>query len=204
MKYLDTVNTWRTNVTGTIGPTGATIQDSFFIIPSGTGATQRIGRKVTVKSLMIRMTIERYPIKDVVANTNAYTADTLRVIVALDRQTNGLAPVISDLLASTQYQSYNSLVNKGRFTVLWDNVYTLNDTGVGSDGTNVYTPGIEINVTFMKKLNLPIEYSGTNGTVDEIRSNNICMFAISKLAGSSSTIPDIYLNWTARVRYADM
>lgn len=215
LKYLDDEGSSSTDgsipTTGK-GPLGWTVKSSFFVIPNGTGATERIGRKVTIKSLMIRYQITRDTSWVLATDTptlikQGTTSDTVRIIIALDRQTNGQAADISMLLADLDFHSYNSLVNKGRFTVLSDNVYTLNPTGISSDGTTLFIPPITINATFMKKLNLPIEYSGTTGAIGEIKSNNIVCFAITQYAGSPSTTgtyPNITINWKSRTRFADM
>ncbi len=158
----------------TIATNGTISQASCNIIVQGTSESQRIGRKCTLRSINWRFNI-RLPEGTAVTTTS----DTIRVIVYLDKQTNGAAAAVTDILESDDFQSFNNLSNKSRFRTLMDRTYDLN-TDLSGDGTTVDSPRLNMNDSFFKKINTPIEYDSTTGAITEQRSNNIGVLLLSK------------------------
>ncbi len=160
----------------TIATNGTIVEDSCNVIAEGNGEEERIGRKVTLRSINWRFNI-RLPEGTAVTTTS----DTVRVIVYLDKQTNGATAAVTDLLESDNYQSFNNLANKSRFRTLMDRTYDLN-TDLSGDGTTVDSPRFNINDSFFKKINIPIEYdnTATTGAISTQRSNNIGVLLLSK------------------------
>nr|APC94133.1 putative viral capsid protein [uncultured marine virus] len=115
----------------------------------------------------------------------------------VDKQCNGATAAVTDLFESNDWQSFRNLANTGRFSILLDKMVTLNYMNLASDGdTFVSATNINKDYTFFKKCNIPIEYSGTDGAIGEIRSNNIgvCIFSNNGVAGFGSKI---------RLRFSD-
>ncbi len=158
----------------TIATNGTIAQASINIIAQGVTEVQRIGRKCTLRSINWRFNI-RLP--EGVAVTT--TSDTVRVIVYLDKQTNGAAAGVTDILETDDYQSFNNLANKSRFRTLMDRTYDIN-SDLSGDGTTVDSPRFNMNDSFFKKINIPIEYDATTGAITEQRSNNVGVLLLSK------------------------
>ncbi len=156
---------------------GGTVEPSINLIAQGVTESQRIGRKCTIRSIGWRwqMTI---PERDAAATPGQ--GSTLRMILFQDKQANGATAAVTDLLESADFQSFNNLVNKGRFRTLMDKTVTINYMGLGSDGAGVVSQGLQIrHGTFFKECNIPVEFDSTTGAITEIRSNNIGVLLIS-------------------------
>ena len=69
------------------------------------------------------------------ASSSVVSADEVRVILYLDKQTNGAAAGITDILESDDFQSFNNLANKSRFRTLMDRTYDYNTPSAAGDGT---------------------------------------------------------------------
>lgn len=188
LKFLDT-----SKAETTVANTGTILNTSLCVIPQDGTESGRVGRKVTAKSLMIR---GEYTMA---APTDVGATDALcRFIVYHDKQTNGAAAGVTDILETAAYQSFNNLANKGRFRILCDKKMNLQAQGAAASGAG-YTFG-EQRKGFEKylKLNLPLEYdnSATTGAITTQRSNNIGVLAIS-VGGV------MQITYTARLRYTD-
>ncbi len=158
----------------TIASNGTITQDSVNKIAQGVTEVQRIGRKCILRSINWRFNI-RLP--EGVATTT--TADTVRVLLYLDKQANGAAATVTNILETDNYQSFNNLANKSRFRTLMDRTYDMN-TDLSGDGTTVDSPRFNINDTLFKNLAIPIEFDSTTGAITEIKSNNIGVLLLSK------------------------
>lgn len=153
-----------------VAPNG-TITGSIINIAQGVTESQRIGRKCTIRSMHWQASLT-LPGANGAASPPA--SDRVRVIVYLDRQCNGAAAAIGDILALNIIDSFRNLANQGRFQLLHDKFYPLNYQTLSSDNAGTQDACTLIkNFSFYKKLNIPIEYSGTTGAIGEIRSNNI-------------------------------
>lgn len=103
-------------------------------IVQGDDATSRDGRKVSMVSSMMRYDVE---------GLAAGSSRGFRVIVLIDKQSNGVSPVAADILtAPSNVRSPLTLDFKERFRVIHDNFSSLGkgDFDLNSNGT-VYVPG---------------------------------------------------------------
>jgi len=178
-------------INGTIFLNGSA-EATLLRIAQGTGESQRIGRKVTIRSINWRFNITL-----IGTTALASTSDSVRIILYLDKQTNGAAAAITDILESDNFQSFNNLANKARFRTLMDRTYDMTTQSGG--GTITTTDGygeVSINDTLFKKVNLPIEFNSTAGAIAELRSNNINVLLLSS---SGRCIFDSKM----RLRYSD-
>lgn len=184
LKFLDTAFTTTTvPVVGTITLTSANL------IAQGTGESQRIGRKATIVALSVRYVVQIKP----TTNSNN-TDDGLRLIVYHDKQANGAAPAVTDILKTADYLSYNNLANKDRFVTLKDDFTDMHSMAGGGSTATFGEVGITKQVHL--RCNIPVEFSGTAGLLAEVRSNNIGILAISDSA-------DVSLEGLIRIRYSD-
>lgn len=172
-------------------PDAGLITDSINKIVQGVKESERIGRKVTLRSINWRFNIELQSTTD-----KNKVNHSVRVILFLDKQCNGATAAVNDILEFADWQSFNNLANKSRFRTLMDRTYDLNAMMEASSGTP--TSGrIMIHDSCFKKINIPIEFDNTTGAITEIRSNNIGVLLIGSNKGDSDFTSRL------RLRYSD-
>ncbi len=190
LKFLDLdVNDAVIAVGGTI------VSSSVLTIPQGTTESERIGRKCTIKQINWRFEI-------LINSTGTLldTSDIVRVILYQDKQTNGAAAAVTDILASADYQSFNNLANKSRFRTLMDRTYSIAcpaGSGRGTTDTLAFGEG-RIQETLFKKCNIDVEYdnSAATGAITTMTSNNVGVMILS-LSGNCA------FSSKMRIRYLD-
>ncbi len=177
-----------------VNPVGNILISSHQVVVQGNGPNERIGRKITVRSLEVRGTIQtRSTIVLVEFEQRA------RIVFVLDKQANGAVGSIDEVLnfgAGTQLDSFRNLENASRYRILYDKTLDMNPqvtAGVASGPQSK-------NFMFKKKLNIPIEYdqSATDGSLSTQRSNNIFSFAFAENLNA-----DVEISYTFRIRYSD-
>ncbi len=157
---------------------GGTVEDSIVKIPQGVTEVQRLGRKCTIRKIGWRYELI---LPEIDALATASSSDIVRVMLFHDSQANGATAAVLDILETANYQSFNNLVNKGRFNILMDKTLTLNYQTLASDGAGVVSSAmVTKSGTFFKSCNIPIEFNSTAGAITEIKSNNIGVLLISK------------------------
>lgn len=145
-------------------------------IAAGTGESQRVGRKIVVKSLHFKAVLALNRIAD--AATGALP-DQIRIMVVLDKQCNGAAAAATLLLQTDNITSFRNVENVGRFQMLYDKCIALHV--VNSGGTGAVNDTSETNKLWKLNLNvnIPIEYSSTTGAITERCCNNIFICQMS-------------------------
>ncbi len=109
-----------------------TVTASINLIAQGVTESERVGRKCTIRSIGWRWNIE-YKSQAVMSST----ADTVRILMYVDKQANGAGISATDLLESDDFQSFNNLSNSGRFRVLYDKTVALHqDAAIAGPVTN--------------------------------------------------------------------
>jgi len=143
---------------------------------AGTGATNRVGRKMLMKSLQFRAAV----------NSNAGNAGNARVLVVYDKQTNGAAPAITDILGADLITAPMNLSNSDRFVVIAD-VLTEGPTDITTTWHEKH----------YKKLGLETLFGNTGSAVTDINSGSVYMF----VAGGTGAA--ITVNLYNRIRFVD-
>ena len=166
--------------------TGEVLQTTILTIPQGLTAEERIGSKITIRSLQANL---RFYIPEVAGAGSFSPSDMIRVVFVWDKQCNGASCVYgtgaggNDVFASADAMSFPYLFNKDRFVILKDLRVTLNYmTGAAPIAATVSSASVVAFRKVYKKLNIPIEYSTAAGTIAGIRSNNIAVVACSVAA----------------------
>ncbi len=169
---------------------------SINLIPQNATESGRIGRKCVIRSIGWRA-VCKYT---VAAGAGGASAENVRFIMAIDKQCNGAAPLVTDLLESANYQSFNQLANKSRFRVLYDKTMSIFPPSAAGDGAaNDF--GVAIRpFKFFKKCSIPLEFDNTltTGAITTIRSNNIFIIMITEGTSSITT-----LDSKIRLRFSD-
>lgn len=150
----------------------------------GVDSHQRIGRKITVRSLLVNGTVELQP-----GATNADFTDNAYIYVVLDRQANGAYALNTDIWSNTvPAASLRNLDNNKRFKILKCVKIPLQST----DAAAYTRRDFELYI----KMNIPIIYSANTGAIAEIKQNNIMVFVGGKTAQLTYT-------GAIRTRYTD-
>ncbi len=142
------------------------------VIPEGNGESERIGRKICIKSISWKFEAT-LPTTAIAANTS----DLLKFFIVQDRQTNGAQFAATDLLDLDAWDSFNNLANSKRFKVLMTKTITLRaHAGSGRGTTDTLSYGEDIRYSIgSKQCSIEIEYdnSANTGAIGTVRSNNI-------------------------------
>ncbi len=188
LKFIDSVLDL-----GTITATG-NIAPQLFTIPQGDLQSTRDGRKVHLTSVQWQGTIH---IDQSVSFNDA--SDTVRLLMVIDKQTNGSLPAITDLIVNNNWESFKNLENQGRFRVILDKFISVNSMGAQGDGTTASFLPVEKHFKVFRKLSLNIEYNdlSTSGAIGTITTNNVVILLISRNANAS-------IESCIRFRYTDL
>ncbi len=160
-----------------ISATG-TVTPSVNLIAQGVTESERVGRRCTIKSIFWRWECN-LPAVDAQALPD--NGDVVRFIMYVDKQANGAAAAVTDILESADHLSFNNLSNSGRFRTLYDYNMVMNYDTLASDGAGVVSSAFRTyRGKFYKKCNIPLEFDASTGAITEIRSNNIAVLLISR------------------------
>lgn len=159
-------------------------------MPSGSTYNQRIGRKVVLKSILIKLEIVYNPI----STTNATgQTDTVRIMLVVDKQANGqLASINYDILDPSLTGSDftkililpNNLANKDRFVTLYDKYHSFKINAYTTTSNNVVNRHIKI----YKKCNFEVVYNNSSSTATAFptsnsilsQTNSVSLYCLSK------------------------
>lgn len=210
MKYFDTERTQTAipasvDWTGTEFPPNVGTPDTLFSPTVGSAINQRIGREVKVHKIKIKGIIT------CAAQTNQTggdTAATVRLALVEDQQTNGTQAQGENIFAApttaaaqNSLNAFQSLANFGRFRVLKDKFFTLQNPNMSFDGTNIEQHGLAKPFKFTINFKTPVSvrFNAVNGgTLADIVNNSWCVYAT---ALSTNLAPAI--TYQARVAYKE-
>lgn len=193
-KFFDVKHAAVTLTTG-----GVVTDQSLNLIDQGNDECQMIGRKVVIKSFMIRG-IMRFPQQTnaVIGSVNA--ADTCRFALVLDKQCNGATATVALMYQNTDIWTFNNLENSSRFSILKEWKMNIGSSLNFNDDANVYFSGdVERQFKYFKKCNIPLEFgiqSGGSRVITEVKSNNLFLIGFSHDG-------KISVEYRTRIRYAD-
>lgn len=175
-------------------------------VAQGAAFYQRLGNRFRVKAIHLKAVF--YPLR-----TTTALSEMMRVMIVYDRQANGAAPVLSDLLldrnnagtTGTDPLSGINIDKRSRYTVLYDFMQELpSHTVTGAVITNV---GDSANGTIYK-LNKVISFpngltcqcDGATAAIGDIETGSIYMITFGNVASGSEGFT---CNSSARVYFAD-
>lgn len=188
LKFLDTT------VDDAIIAAGGVVTATVNVIVQGVGEEQRVGRKCTIRSIMWRGSLT-IPLLELEGSPGS--GERIRLILYQDKQANGATAAGTDILEVVTVDDYRNLANSGRFNILYDKTVNLNYSTLSHFAVNSFSMSEVIrSFSFYKKCNIPLEFSGANGTIDEIRSNNIGLLIVSE-GGTGALVSRV------RVRFSD-
>jgi len=165
VKYVDSnVNATPTNVVG------FTLMNGCF---QGTSDQTRIGTKIQAKGLVVTGTI-MMPV-----NVTGGTTDVIRLGVLFDKQTDGVAPVSTDVwdnaLGTGFVVDHRNLDTAERYVILRDMKIAIGQVGPASAYFEMYIPFEEVT-----KFN-----NGVSGTVSDIVTGSVYFYQVSTASVST-------------------
>lgn len=190
--------------------------DHLLQIPQGPGATERIGRKVFLKTINFHGSMQYHD-----GHTGQYR---MHLWVVQDTQCNGQAPATTDIwqphfnsagaVANVVYfDSHMNLANSGRFKILKHKKIDL-ATKWGTakpDGTVQDAGDVLQEFTFALAPKIAVEFASNavEGTLLQLRSDSLILFYSLEYAGISSVDPvannfNVLLTLRSRLRFTDL
>lgn len=183
-KFFDTALSFNFDNTGEVPATG-----QLSLIPQGVTESTRVGRKAVVKSIHIRGNAIYIPAASTIG------ADLCYLYVVLNKQCNGAAAGVTDVLTSNNMNAgMINLANSERFVILKRFVLDFESSAGVSTAYSADTMQVE----WYHKCNIPLEFSSTTGAITELKSNNIFL-----LAGAGVEDDKTSFAGTCRLRFSD-
>lgn len=201
---------------------------SLNLIGAGSGASQRIGRKVLLRHLESHIRIMFKTQSVTLSASDRSIGVRCRWVVLIDHQCNGTAvsAKATEVFASPSSVALGSgdttiansfsprnLANSKRFTLLHDRVYTWTPKCIQTQYSNA-TPSVPSAATFVVEggtmcknfstvLNTPVEFDSSGGVpaITNVRSNNLVSFV---MIDPYFTLDDVRVDGIHRVRYSDV
>lgn len=197
LKFFDVVKSYTALLAG------ATDNVGILTIPQNTTASGRIGRNITVKKINI--------LGRLISGPGTHSCTGVRFGIYIDKQTNGALAGYGDLFKivdATQPNrlfTFKNIANSKRFITLKEWRVAFNTGAVVYDrdvasgaAENVVYATVEKHFKWNKSCSMDIEYSGPDGSVDELKSNSIVLAYATSVVNSAPTI-----ELQIRFRYSD-
>jgi len=174
-----------TSISGTVNTSGTAVTLGVLnLIAQGPGQTERIGRRVTLRTLQIRLVITM--------QTSSVGASPFRLLVVFDRQNNAASTSVLSVVNTDTMLSFKNLSNERRFLTLMDE--WIPAIGTGGPQSICVTRYIKMN-------NLVQEFNtGASALVSSITTGSISAFLWQN--GTITTAAPEY-KFDARLRYVD-
>lgn len=196
---------WKDNTPGSVSAADTT--GAFVLLNGmvrGTDASaNRIGRKILVKQILIKGSVATNLANNFAAGGVCGGQD-VRMIVFVDRDSNGVAPLVTDVLVTSSSLSHYNLDNRDRFKILYDKMYWLaqaSNTAAGGNVAAAASPqGFTIDVDIPCNI-VTIYNSNVNGNATDIQSGAIWILTVGSSAASSTNAAGYDLS--TRIRFTD-
>jgi len=163
---------------------GTPVTSCVNLLAEGTGVGERVGRRVTLKSIQIRMESKS---KDGTGLDQIH-----RYMLVYDKQTNGLLPATNLVLDAATIQSMRNLNYRSRFQILMDKQIVCNKHDES---------GSHVAWEYYRRLNHFTTFNATGGAIGQISTGSLFLL----MFGSRGTGNDAGAAiGSVRVRYTDI
>lgn len=185
LKVFDTAVNFTFDLTGEVPATG-----QLCFVQTGDTLNNRDGAVIHVKSLQLRGIAVYTPGASATASTTAY------LYVVQDRQCNGAAAAVTDVLTSSaMFKALGNVPNQYRFKILKRIVIPLTAQAGVTTAYNTQNCPVDEYIKFPQPLE--IRYTASTGAITDIASNNLFL-----LAGTDGASDDLVgFDGTARLRF---
>ena len=161
-------------------------------VATGTDYTNRIGRKIVMKSLLLRLIMQ--PTSG--ASVDATTGDFVRIMIVLDTQPNGVTATIADVLNNANVYEPLNLNNRDRFKMIVDKCISFSPYTLDSSGKLATGSPTNKCIKIYKKMNTEVIFNGTGSTIGSIQTGALLILQLSNNQRCGTT-------FTSRVRFQD-
>lgn len=183
VNFKDTAQaTFAMNTTGTIA--------LLTTIAQGAAQTERIGRKISLKSIQVRGR----------AFSNATTLTTAGAwMIVYDRRPTGTLPAITDILVAADSRAFTNSVNVGRFAIIAREDYAF--TGNNLTAAQQTDNSIQVVNKFYKMKGKPMVFkAAATGAIGDIEQG--ALYAVS-VGSSAASTADADVELAFRTRFWD-
>lgn len=166
----------------------------------GSDFTNRIGRKITLRSVQVKGQIALdLAIAPGVGNS---PAQLVRFMIINDMQPNGTLATIADILLAANPAAPLNLNFRDRFRIITDRIFNLGPLLLDDTATQSYAavanPSATINV--YRRLNDNVVFNTSTGAIADITTGALLLVMIGNVAsGAGESLAQLI----ARVRFAD-
>lgn len=153
-------------------------------VAQGTNYLERLGDQIGIKTLQVKLAINR---NGATALNNAL----VRFIVFKDRSSNGAIPTTLDLFGTLTPSPLQPLdyVQKDRFYVLFDRIYSIKALGNITAGGIAYPGDIIVDQMYKKfRKEIRTTYAGTGSTAANLTTNQLYVWDSSDATANGPTI----------------
>ncbi len=160
-------------------------------IPNGTGPSERIGRAVQYSDITLNYKIQV---------RNPTETGGCRVFIVYDRQTNGAAPAITDILTQANTMALYNANNRTRFKILYDKThsfYYIPSNATNGTGGRQTAPTIVTNHN-IKLTGLAAHFKGSGSGIGDIDSGALTMIVVTDVNDTFD------FTETNRIQYTDI
>lgn len=159
-------------------------------VATGTDFTDRIGRKINMKSVYVRGFLSP------VDTTTSFCLS--RLLIVYDNQPNGAAPAITDILKAATSVAQVNLNNRDRFKILIDKQFPLGNNNNTATQAISGSPNVH-HVKVFRRLNLIEQFGGTTAAVGSITTGAIWMVTVGDNAAADGGV----FKLCTRIRFTD-
>jgi len=195
--------------------------ESLCLIPAGSDQNSRIGQKVRLLTLDLRINV-LLPANTTVGGTAMHDGNVLHLALIMDHQANGTVPDYNEVFQNPTGTTgtdttncvdwFRRLDRTGRYTVLWNKSYLCNRAGGG--GYSPTAGGYDVHMSEHNcrqmdkhfKLDTIIEYQDSVNEPDgsysmsKVCCNNLILFAFVRL-NNATVGRRVALQGNGRIRY---
>jgi len=185
LKVFDTSVDFFMDATGEVPATG-----QLCFVQTGDTLNNRDGAVIHVKSLALRGVARFVPAAAATASTCGY------IYVVLDRQANGAAAAVTDVLTSADMSvAHGNVPNQFRFRILKKIPLVFNSQAGVTTAYNNFSHVIDEYIKFPTPVEM--RYKASTGAITDLASNNIFL-----LAGTDAQSDDtIVVHMESRLRF---
>jgi len=157
-------------------------------VAQGAGVTQRVGKKVCLKSLQCR---------GFVVNNSTATYNDCAVLIIYDKRPTGALPTVSDILVSANATAMNNDANSGRFEVLKRVDFEL--LGNSTQITEAYAKSADFYLDL--KMRPEIFKAAATGAIGDIEQGAVYLVTVGvSSAGTTAAVATL----SFRTRFVDV
>jgi len=164
------------------------------LVTLGALNSQRIGNQIRISDINYRLKFDWTPL----VFAGQATMPALRLMIVLDKQANGAAPAIEDVLTAGGTTAFRNMQQVTRFQVLHEDTFQF-DTMIGASTAQAH--GQAYKIWGKKAMNIPILFNdtvaGVAPTIANVKTNCIHMFLIF----SGVIQSDLTYSGTVRIKF---